>query len=41
MKNYKFFKERYPKMPFSVISFDVDEEEVKKSKFPILNIWDL
>jgi len=38
MKNYKFFKEKYPKMPFSVISFDVDEEEAKKSKFPILNI---
>jgi uncharacterized protein len=39
--NYKLFMEKYPKMKFTVISFDVDKNEFKDSDFSVINVWDL
>lgn len=39
--NYKLFMKKYPKMKFSIISFDVNKEEFKNTDFPVINIWDL
>jgi hypothetical protein len=36
--NYKLFMEKYPKMKFTVISFDVDKNEFKDSDFSVINV---